>query len=197
MDISRRRNVAVVGLHHAGKTTLIEAILAPLRRDPAPRLGCRRHDDDRLRAGVHRARAIDVRRFRARRLRRDRSHLDRRARVRRLFRRDEDRAAGRRRGDRRRRRRSGPHPANARPDRLSRIAASIPHLFFINKMDRPGAAFSATLDALVDRLRHPRRVPSSSRSARVKRFAATSTSRRASRTSSTTGPCARSRSTMR
>src|SRR5271165_3521495 len=28
MEISRRRNVAVVGLHHAGKTTLVEAILA-------------------------------------------------------------------------------------------------------------------------------------------------------------------------
>src|SRR5579862_1138633 len=28
MEISRRRNVAVVGLNHAGKTTLIEAILA-------------------------------------------------------------------------------------------------------------------------------------------------------------------------
>ena len=27
MDISRRRNLAVVGLHHAGKTTLTEAIL--------------------------------------------------------------------------------------------------------------------------------------------------------------------------
>ena len=27
MDISSRRNLAVVGLHHAGKTTLTEAIL--------------------------------------------------------------------------------------------------------------------------------------------------------------------------
>ena len=65
-EIARSRNVAVVGPHHSGKTTLVEAPARPVRRDPAARFGRRRHDDDRLRARMHRPRTVDVRRVRAR-----------------------------------------------------------------------------------------------------------------------------------
>ena len=57
-DIARLRNIAVVGPHHAGKTTLVEAMLAHCGAICAPRLDRGRHDRDRSRARRRRSRAV-------------------------------------------------------------------------------------------------------------------------------------------
>ncbi len=146
-DISRVRNIGIVGSHHAGKTTLVEAILAHCGAIGRKGSRYRRHDDDRLRARMHRARAVDVRRFCALRRGRHRCHAGRLPRFHRFLRRNEIGALRVRCRRHRHRRGSLTRFANAHAARFLE-SRKMPHLFVVNKMDRPGADFAGTLEAL-------------------------------------------------
>jgi elongation factor G len=148
MDISRRRNLAVVGLHHAGKTTLTEAIL--FHCGAIPRRGsvadgttttdfepeCVGHAQSTCVGFAHAAcgnvdlMLIDVPGF---------VDFLEESKIALL-------AAD-----------AAIVVVDADPSRIPQTrglvdfleSRKMPHVFFVNKMDRPGAAATATLDALV------------------------------------------------
>jgi elongation factor G len=148
MDISRRRNLAVVGLHHAGKTTLTEAILHHC--GAIPRRGsvadgttttdfepeCIGHAQSTCVGFAHTA-CGDV----------DLVLIDAPGFVDFL----EESKIALLAAD------AAVVVIDADPNRIPQTRALIdflesrhmPHLFFINKMDRPGANAAATLEALV------------------------------------------------
>ncbi|BDE07285.1 elongation factor G [Vulcanimicrobium alpinum] len=146
-DISRLRNVAIVGPHHAGKTTLVEALLAhcgaiPRRgsvRDGTTTTDCEPEAIDHLQSvcvGFAHANCVDV----------DLNLVDTPGFVD-FF--EETKTVL-----------SAVDAAvvviDAEPGRVAQTAAlveylemrAMPHLFFVNKLDRPGAQFDATLAAL-------------------------------------------------
>jgi len=148
-DIARLRNIAVVGPHHAGKTTLVETLLAhcgaiPRRgsvRDGTTTTDCEPEAIDHLQSvcvgfahtacGPVDMNLVDTPGF-----------VD-------FF--EETKTAL-----------TAVDAAiiviDAEPDRVAQTAAVVehlemrkmPHLFFVNKLDRPGANFDATLTALRD-----------------------------------------------
>jgi len=148
MDISRRRNVAVVGLHHAGKTTLTEAILHHC--GAIPRRGsvadgttttdfepeCIGHAQSTC-VGFAHTDCGDI----------DLMLIDAPGFVDFL----EESKIALLAAD------AAVVVIDADPGRIAQTRALInflesrrmPHLFFVNKMDRPGAAAAATLEALV------------------------------------------------
>jgi elongation factor G len=149
MDISSRRNLAVVGLHHAGKTTLTEAIL--FHCGAIPRRGsvadgttttdyepeCLAHAQSTC-VGFAHAACGDV----------ELVLIDAPGFVDFL----EETKIALLAAD------AAVVVVDADPARVPQTRAlvdflearKIPHMFFVNKMDRPGAAAAATLQALVD-----------------------------------------------
>ena len=146
-DVARLRNIAVVGPHHAGKTTLVEALLAhcgaiPRRgsvRDGTTTTDCEPEAIDHLQSvcvgfahtscGAVDLNLIDTPGF-----------VD-------FF---EETKLALVAAD------AAIVVIDAEPDRVAQTtaivehleAAKTPHLFFVNKVDRPGANFDATLAAL-------------------------------------------------
>ena len=148
MNISRRRNVAVVGLHHAGKTTLVEAILAhcgaiPRRGSVADGTTTTDHEPESIghaqstSASFAHATCGDI----------DVTLIDGPGFVDFL----EETKIALLAAD------AAIVVIEADPGRIPQTRAliefleerKVPHLFFVNKMDRPGAAFAPTFDALV------------------------------------------------
>ena len=127
-DIERLRNIAFVGPHHAGKTTLVEAILAHTGAIGRRGTDRRRHDRYRPRAGRRGASSIDHCRIRPHDRRRHRHYDRRRAGLHRLLRRDEASAGGRGCRGHRRRSRSRAYRANAGDRRSPRVDADAAHL---------------------------------------------------------------------
>ncbi|MFN2460026.1 MAG: elongation factor G [Candidatus Velthaea sp.] len=146
-DISRLRNVAFVGPHHAGKTTLVEAVLA--RCGAIPRRGsvqqgttttdCEPEAIDHVQSvciGFAHANCGDV----------DINVIDTPGFID-FF---EETKLALLAAD------AAVIVVDAEPGRVAQTAAlvehlevrKLPHLFFINKLDRPGADFNATLTAL-------------------------------------------------
>lgn len=148
MTISRRRNVAVVGLHHAGKTTLIEAILAhcgaiPRRGSVADGTATTDYEPECIGhaqstcVGFAHATYSDI----------DLTLIDAPGFVDFL----EESKIALLAAD------AAIVVIDADPNRIEQTRSLIefleerklPHLFFINKMDRPGASYSKTFAALV------------------------------------------------
>lgn len=148
-DIARLRNVAVVGPHHAGKTTLVEALLAhcgaiPRRgsvRDGTTTTDCEPEAIDHLQSvcvGFAHANCGEI----------DITIVDTPGFVD-FFEETKTVLAA---VD------AAVIVLDAEPERVPQTAGiveflemrSIPHLFFVNKLDRPGAHFDATLAALRD-----------------------------------------------
>jgi elongation factor G len=148
MDISRRRNVAVVGLHHAGKTTLTEAILhhcgaIPRRGSVAD--GTTTTDFEPECIGHAQSTCVGFAHTGCGEV--DLMLIDAPGFVDFL----EESKIALLAAD------AAVVVIDADPSRIPQTRALVdflesrrmPHLFFINKMDRPGAAPAATLEALV------------------------------------------------
>jgi elongation factor G len=148
MEISRRRNVAVVGLHHAGKTTLIEAILAhcgaiPRRGSIADGTTTTDHEPE----SIAHAQSTSVSFAHATCGEIDVTLVDTPGFVDFL----EETKIALIAAD------AAIVVLEADPQRIGQARAlvdflearKLPHLFFINKLDRPGASYVPTLDALV------------------------------------------------
>ncbi len=146
-DIARLRNVAVVGPHHAGKTTLVEALLAhcgaiPRRgsvRDGTTTTDCEPEAIDHLQsvcAGFAHATCGEI----------DITLVDTPGFID-FF---EETKLALVAAD------AAVIVIDAEPERVAQTAAIVdhlearqmPHLFFVNKLDRPGADFDATLASL-------------------------------------------------
>lgn len=148
MEISRRRNVAVVGLHHAGKTTLIEAILAhcgaiPRRGSVADGTTTTDHEPE----SIAHAQSTSVAFAHATCGEIDVTLIDAPGFVDYL----EETKIALLAAD------AAVVVIEADPQRIGQVrgmvdfleARKLPHAFFVNKLDRAGAAYGPTLDALV------------------------------------------------
>jgi len=148
MEISRRRNVAVVGLHHAGKTTLIEGLLAhcgaiPRRGSVADGTTTTDYEPE----SIGHAQSTNVAFAHVTCGDVDVTLIDTPGFVD-FF---EETKVALLAAD------AAIVVIEADPQRIPQARAlvefleerKLPHLFFINKMDRPGAAFGPTLDALI------------------------------------------------